>query len=176
MSSPSTPPGQVHLAEVGFQIDLVGADRHALDVPRNELQLGRFIAAEDPLGGHASCVLAVNRAMACWAWPASAPGHLAIFLQGLFQLAELLLQRVGDAELGQRGLVRCRGYFDTSRRQTAMAASHFSSWTFVWFISRRMPGLRLSSGYLVEEFGEQLVGGLVLLGLRASRRPSGIRC
>ena len=68
--------------------------------------LGRFVAAEDPFRGDGHRLGRQPGGGQLGIAGGRAPGHLAIFLQGLFQLAELLLQRVADQELGPRCLVR----------------------------------------------------------------------
>ena len=57
------------------------------------------------------------------------------------------------------------GYFDTSRRQSAIASSHFSSSTNLRFISSRMSGLRASSGYFARNSANSLLARVVVLGL-----------
>ena len=98
--------GQVHLAEVGFQIDRVRSNRDAFHVPRGELEPRRFIGAKDALGhnrqflgcepGHARQGLAGE----------GTPIQLAIFLECVLELSQLFLERDGDHELGARRLIR----------------------------------------------------------------------
>ena len=155
--------GQVHLAEVGLQIDLVDADRHRFDVPRDELELGRFIAAEDSLGGDGHRLGGEPRGGLQGAALRRTPGHFAILFQGLFEFAELLLQRVGDEELGQRGGIRAGVFRDQPPpgcdRVVPLLVGH------VLLVHQQQDfGVPRVKRILGQEFGEELVGFRILLG------------
>ena len=88
----------MHLAEIGLQVELVDAGGDRGDVPRHEFQ--RLVAAEDPLGRHAQGLGGQSGLVAAGLAGRRALRHLAILLQGVFRLVEVVLERPGDQQLG----------------------------------------------------------------------------
>ena len=158
------PPGQVHLAEVGLQVDLVGADRDGLDVARGQLQHGRLVGAEDPLGRHGEGLGRQPGNGGSGVADLVAPGDLAILFQGLGELAELLLQGGGDHQLPARrpvgvGILRDQpAPVGDGRVPLLLPVAHLAKQVEDF----RTMGVQRILG---QELGPELLGFVVLLGL-----------
>ena len=97
--------GQVHLAEIGLHVDLVGPHIHRVDVARRQLQLGNFIAAEDPFCHQRQALRRQPLNRLTRRVLHGSPIEFPVFLQSLRQLVQLVFQRGGHHELTAGGEV-----------------------------------------------------------------------
>jgi len=161
--------GLVHLAEVGFHVHRENPHGDGFDVPRDQLQLRRLVAAEHALGGdgHGLGRQPCDAAFGLCSGPA--PVQLAVLDERLVQLAEFLLQRAGDHQLG----AGCFLGLGVLGRQLAPLAERGVPFLFgVTHLGEQVQrGSRTRvQRVLGEELGPQLPGGGVILALVAIGR------
>ena len=97
--------GQVHLAEIGLQVDRVDVDRDRLDVPRSEFDRRRLAATKDPLGRDRHALGGQSGDALPGRAGRRTPGQLLVFIERLFELAQLRFECPADVQLRGRRLL-----------------------------------------------------------------------
>ena len=111
-------------------------------------------------------LVAVSRAMACWASPAQLPQVTLRYSSRASSSLPSFFSSVSAIENWACEASFVSGYFETIRRQRRSPRPISPPRTALRFISSRMLGIAVVERILRQELGEQLVGGVVLLGLQ----------